>query len=101
MYRRWELSEAGTEGLFRRQWRGKRAAARSRQQALGGERWFQSWEGLPATKRACDDDGAMDNASFENTLLGIGAREPRGKGRRAALRSPGDRGRTIAGPRVL
>ena len=66
--------EAGTEGLFRRQWRGKRAAARGSQQALGGERWFQSWDGPPATKRARGDGGGVDNASFENTLLGIGGR---------------------------
>ena len=68
------MSEAGAEGLFRRQGRGKRAAARGRQQALGGERWFQSWEGPPATNRACDDGGPVDNASLENTLLGIGGR---------------------------
>ena len=95
------MSEGGTEGLFRRQGRGKRAAARGRQQAPGGERWFQCWDGPPATKWACGDGGPVDNASFENSLLGIGARGALGDRHRAALPPADDRGLTIAGPRAL
>ena len=95
------MSEAGTEGLFRRQGRGKRAAAKSRQQALGGERWFQCWEGPPATKRARGEGGAVDNASFENSLLGNGAWGAPGSRHRAAPPPADERGQPTAGPRVL
>ena len=93
------MSEAGTEGLFRRLGRGKRAAARSRQQALGGERWFQCWEGTPATKLVLAGAEQWTTTALKIPFWESVHGEPLGYWRRAAPPPADDRGLPIAGDR--